>query len=66
MAIYPDDWNITAIDKYMDYKDFWRPEFDNETLEMVIGAIIPQELAYETFSFYILFFGEYGIMNEMK
>jgi len=46
-------------------EDYWKQEFDNMTLDQIIEQIIPREIAYETFSFYVLFFGKDGLFNDL-
>jgi len=46
-------------------EDIWKQEFEsgNYTLDQIIEYFLSQELAHETLSWYILFFGKGGLLS---
>jgi len=62
----PEGWNGTVINEMIAIENYWKEEFEsgNLTLDQIIEHFSPNEIAYETISFYVLFFGKDGLFND--
>lgn len=54
---------MTSLYEPLDITTIWQEGWDNATIADIIQSIEGSTIAYETFGYFNLFFGQYGVFN---
>jgi len=64
---FPPEWNATVITEHLNVSDYWDPNWlANNNTPAALNYFINKGIFLEAYSFYPLFFGVKGIMNQQN